>query len=149
MASALEVRVPFLDEDLVSFANRLPDELRFTASNFNRKIYQEGDSSVQKEVMKQSGKLALRRLAEDLVPSAAQLRKQGFSAPDSEWFRVQGRNLIEHRLCDRNNQMWEYLDFDHTQTLIHSHLSGAEKRRLLIWSLLTLESTVRQFGFLE
>ena len=147
MANSLEVRVPFLDEDLVDFASRLPDSLRFSPQLSDYSVLSESDNLIQKEILKQSGKIALRTVAKKTIPFVSNLSKQGFSAPDSSWFRKEAKSLVYSRLADRNNILWEFLNFEVAEKIISSHMLGVSNRRLLIWSLLTLESTIRQFEF--
>lgn len=73
MLTSLEVRSPLLDYRLIEFAFRLPDQLRFRGGR---------------------GKYLLRRLGERyLPPDFAYARKQGFSIPESAWFRAGWRDL--------------------------------------------------------
>ena len=147
MSNSLEVRIPFLDEDLVNFANQLPNSMRFNNQTHNLRDLKTSDNLFQKEQLKQSGKTSLRNISKHYLPHTSKLSKQGFSAPDSNWFRNESKHFIRRRLSNRENLLWELLDFDSSQGLINSHMSGRANRRLLIWSLLTLESTIRQFGF--
>jgi asparagine synthase (glutamine-hydrolysing) len=131
MSQGLEVRVPFLDDDLVNFAQSLPDSLKF-----------------QNQATGHSqGKIILRQMAESMNPSISAMRKQGFSAPDETWFREDRYNLINARLISQKSIIWNYLDYATGIKLINEHLNGKVNRRLLIWSLLSLESVLRQFQF--
>ena len=67
MAHSIEARVPFLDHDVVEFANRLP---------WSYKLH----NGVGKSLLK---KAAAPYLDEDMLYR----RKQGFGAPMEEWFR--------------------------------------------------------------
>ena len=80
-----------------------------------------------------------------MIPSSASLRKQGFSAPDATWFKNDKEKMIQDRLLNPQNEIWRYLNYEVGKTLINDHLEGRSNRRLLVWSLLTLESTIRQF----
>jgi asparagine synthase (glutamine-hydrolysing) len=147
MSQGLEVRVPFLDDDLVNFANRLPSKFLFDGSqskNLDERLLQ---NTLMKEYAKISGKLALRSIASNIVPQVAKLRKQGFSAPDASWFKNDKDKLVRTRVLDKNSLVWDYLKFDVGSSLVGDHQNGGVNRRLLIWSLLTLESTLRQFNF--
>jgi asparagine synthase (glutamine-hydrolysing) len=68
MLNSLEIRAPFLDHRIISFAyGRVPDVLRCTA--FERKVL-------------------LRQLGARILPPSLDLkRKQGFSIPLSAWFK--------------------------------------------------------------
>jgi asparagine synthase (glutamine-hydrolysing) len=131
MSQSLEVRVPFLDDDLVNFAMLLPDSLTFINQNSGQA----------------QGKIILRQLAKSLNPQISSMKKQGFSAPDETWFREDKFQLIHSRLISKDSIIWNYLDYTVGFKLINEHLEGKENRRLLIWSLLSLESVLRQFHF--
>jgi asparagine synthase (glutamine-hydrolysing) len=147
MSQGLEVRVPYLDDDLVNFANRLPSTLLFDgmhSRNLDERLLQ---NTLIKEYEKTSGKLALRGIASKTVPLVANLRKQGFSAPDASWFKNDKEKLVQRIVLDQNSLIWDFLKFDVGSALVIDHQNGGVNRRLLIWSLLTLESTLRQFNF--
>jgi asparagine synthase (glutamine-hydrolysing) len=92
------------------------------------------------------GKLLLRRAMERYVPADITGReKQGFAAPDASWFRGESIDYVRRRLLDRDARIYDYLDRDAVRVLIDDHLSGRENRRLLIWSLLSVEEWCRTF----
>jgi asparagine synthase (glutamine-hydrolysing) len=142
MRHSLEVRVPYLDEDLANFASQLPGALKydFKLSQPKNKITTTGKLNSRAD-----GKRVLRDIARTMIPSSANLRKQGFSAPDATWFKNDKQRIIQNRLLNPDNEIWRYLNYEVGKTLINDHLGGRSNRRLLIWSLLTLESTIRQF----
>ena len=86
MASSLETRLPFLDNDLVEFAQALPVSLKL--ANLGEVVRlnenEPGPKTQQFFGRTRDGKLILRRLMERYVPSdVAGGEKQGFSAPDA------------------------------------------------------------------
>ena len=70
--------------------------------------------------------------------------KQGFSAPDSSWFRSQNASFIKDKLMNKKSNIYNLLDFNVTSNLVDSHLQGKENKRLLIWSLLYLNEWIKQ-----
>jgi len=140
MANGLEVRVPFLDNDLLNFTRRLPDSLLLQEQPMN-------SVNSLRDNFNYVGKIALRKVAENVTPLSAKLRKQGFSAPDATWFANDLNSVISERLLDPKSIIWDYLDYETGKELITIHQDRKSNRRLLIWSLLTLESTLRQFSF--
>jgi asparagine synthase (glutamine-hydrolysing) len=142
MRHSLEVRVPFLDEDLTNFASQLPGALKY---DFKHSRFKKEDMTTEKLNSRNDGKIVLRDIAKTMIPSSADLRKQGFSAPDATWFRNDKEKIIQKRLLNPDNGIWRYLTYDVGKTLINDHLEGRSNKRLLVWSLLTLESTIRQF----
>lgn len=148
MAYGLETRVPFLDNDLVDFAQRIP--VRFKVRNLadmpriDENIPGKGRRA--RFLRTKEGKMIMRLAMAELLPAEILTReKQGFSAPDASWFRGESVAYVRRLLLDRNAQIYDFLDRDATQRLINQHLSGAENRRLLIWSLLYFEEWCRHF----
>jgi asparagine synthase (glutamine-hydrolysing) len=92
------------------------------------------------------GKLILREMLKRYVPAEiADGIKQGFSAPDASWFRGESIDYVNRALMRPDARLWNYLDRDHTQGLIREHLEGHANHRLLIWSLLNLETWLGLF----
>ena len=141
MAHSLESRVPFLDNDLVDFAMALPLGLKLKNVGPMKRV---NENEILIKKMSQSsresdGKLVLRKVMGRYIPTAiTDSPKQGFSAPDSSWFREESRGFIEDKLLNRDSPIFEYLDISSVKAIVNDHISGRENRRLLIWSLLTI-----------
>ncbi len=148
MAHGLETRVPFLDNDLVDFAQRLPVRLKLRDLDHIVALDENdpGDKSIRYFERTRDGKLLLRRVMERHVPSqvAGQV-KQGFSGPDGTWFRGESLDYVRRIVDDPKARMYEFLDRGTVGRLVEEHLSGRENRRLLIWSLLNFEQWCRIF----
>ena len=141
MSHGLETRVPFLDNDLVDFAEQIPARLRVSLGQRYFAVDENllGKSSRVGALNGPEGKLLLRRLASKYLPQpVASARKIGFSAPDESWFRGESLDFVQRRLYDANSTLAEIMDVDEMKRLVDEHLSGARNRRLLIWSLLSL-----------
>jgi asparagine synthase (glutamine-hydrolysing) len=65
--------------------------------------------------------------------------KQGFSAPDASWFKGESIDYVRRQLLTGTARIYQYLAPEATHELINEHLSGAQNRRLFIWSLLSFE----------
>jgi asparagine synthase (glutamine-hydrolysing) len=125
MAHGLEARVPFLDNELVDFALRIPGRVRNGSSE---------------------GKKLLRQAARGLLPDTlVDKPKQGFSPPDRTWY--QGRNLsyVREVLLDSDALSRGLFRPDFVERVITEHLRGSSDQRLLIWSLLCLEWWQKHF----
>lgn len=148
MAHGLETRVPFLDNELVDFAMRVPvrhkltnliDVVRMNENEPGRK----GDKYFSRT---NDGKLILRRAMERYIPTEVTQRvKQGFSAPDASWFKGDSIEYVRQRLFNGRSPIYDYLDCGAVQELVEEHLEGKQNRRLLIWSLLNVDQWCRQF----
>ncbi|MGX5735303.1 asparagine synthase (glutamine-hydrolyzing) [Bosea thiooxidans] len=142
MAHGLEGRVPFLDNDLVDFAMRLPAKMKL--GNLTEVVQlneNEPGGKAQRYYEKtRDGKLILRNMMTRHIPSqVAEREKQGFSAPDASWFKGESIEYVKRRLVNERARIYDYLDRKAVGALIEDHLEGRQNRRLLIWSLLNLE----------
>ena len=148
MAHSLETRVPFLDNDLVDFALKVPVKLKLgnlgEVARLNEN--QPGKKSRRYFERTRDGKLILRRVMSRYIsPSVTSAVKKGFSAPDESWFRGESLEYVQDVLCSGNPQIFDYLDRQSCQKLADEHFSGKVNRRLFIWSLLYLENFLKIF----
>lgn len=149
MAHSLENRVPFLDNDLVDFAMRLPVRSKLRDLGEVMRI-DENEVRGKKDLFLErsnDGKIVLREalrrhLPEDYVGGI----KQGFSGPDASWFRGESVAYVERLLLDDKARLYEFLRYDTVSELLREHTSGQHNRRLLVWSLLCFEWWLRLFG---
>ena len=148
MAHSLETRVPFLDNDLVDFAMKIPARMKLgNLTEVIRLNENEPGSKTAKYFQKtRDGKLLLRKVMERHIPSVITDReKQGFSAPDASWFKGDSIDYVRRKLYQERPRIYEFLDREAVQSLINEHLDGRQNRRLLIWSLLSLEKWCERF----
>jgi asparagine synthase (glutamine-hydrolysing) len=79
------------------------------------------------------------------IPSSvATAPKRGFSSPDASWFRGSSIDFVRNRLLNRSDPLYELFDFTIINTLLEDHFTGRHNRRLLIWSLLSLQVILKQ-----
>jgi len=148
MAHGLETRVPFLDNALVDLAMRIPVHKKLRAHSDIVNLDENAPGSKQANYFARSndGKIIMRQLMRKYVPSdISEGLKQGFSGPDSSWFRGESIEYVKRTLNSKNARLWDLLDRKETLELVQGHLSGSSNRRLLIWSLLYLEEFLGQF----
>jgi len=148
MAHSLETRVPFLDNDLVDFAMKLP--VRFKLGNLTEIVRlnenEPGPKTARYFQKTRDGKLLLRKAMERYIPAAITEReKQGFSAPDAGWFKGESIDYIRSEFFDKQAKIYDFLDREAVQRLVNEHLQGRRNRRLLVWSLLNVEQWCRAF----
>jgi asparagine synthase (glutamine-hydrolysing) len=125
MAHSLEVRVPFLDNQLVDLARRIPARLKHGAGG---------------------GKELLRKAMAPLLPDEiVEKRKQGFSPPDQSWYAGPTMDYIREILLDPRSLGRGYFQPSYVQRVLEEHLEGRVNHRLLIWSLLCFEWWNRLF----
>ncbi len=148
MAHSLETRLPFLDNDLVDFAQRVPVGMKLGNLGEVVRLNENEPGPKTKQFFERTrdGKLLLRKAMEQYVPApVARATKQGFSAPDASWFRGESIDYVRRALLDGDAAIYEYLDRGAVHELIDEHLSGHANHRLLIWSLLSVEQWCRTF----
>jgi asparagine synthase (glutamine-hydrolysing) len=148
MAHGLENRVPFLDNDLVDFAQRVPirQKLRDLAAVVKLNENEPGPKTEHYFERTRDGKLLLRRAMSRYVPEdVVNQVKQGFSGPDSSWFRGDSIDYVREALLSPDAAIYEFLDRDGVRPLVQEHLDGRQNRRLLLWSLLSFEQWCQTF----
>lgn len=141
MANGLEERFPFLDNDLVNFAQRIPvhyklgnlaQMLRIDENDFRdkRKLYQEFDD----------GKNVLRKAMMSFMPEKIiNRKKQGFSAPDESWYRGENAAYIKELLLDKKTVSSDFINQDYVRQIVNEHIHDHINHRLLIWSFMNFE----------
>jgi asparagine synthase (glutamine-hydrolysing) len=124
MAHGLEVRVPLLDTDFVSWAAGLPGAARLEHGR---------------------GKVLLRAALQRRVPAAVlQRRKQGFHLPVAEWLRRELRPRLDAVLAEGAGPAFELLERTRCAELAAEHVEGRADRSTELWFLLALDAFLRQ-----
>jgi asparagine synthase (glutamine-hydrolysing) len=148
MAHSLETRVPFLDNDLVDFAMKLPTRLKL--GNLDKVVAidenEAGEKTARYFQKAKDGKVLLRKAMERHVPrEVVEREKQGFSAPDASWFKGDSIEYVRRTLDSNEARIWNYMDRATVRELVQEHLDGKQNRRLLIWSLLNVEQFLQVY----
>ncbi len=147
MAHSLETRVPFLDNDLVNFAMNCPTGLKVLnlRSEMRLNENQVGNKKMSYFQKTNDGKQILRKVMSRHIPvSITSSEKKGFSSPDASWFKGESIDFVKRRLLTPSARINQILDPETIQQLVGEHLAGQNNRRLLIWSLLSLEYLLDQ-----
>lgn len=124
MAHGLELRVPYLDKEIVQFVERLP---------------------AQSKVRGRSQKWLHRQVCRSYLPSAFINRtKRGFAVNVvDEWFRAEKSNKMSEMLLDGESRMYQYLCREAVQELFDEHSSGRNDNHKILFSLVVLEEWLR------
>ena len=126
MANSMELRVPFLDTDLVEYVAGLPPAYLRRRGTL---------------------KYILRKAFSDVVPRVVLDRgKQGFAVPLPEWFRGPWREVLYERVLTADAKMWEWLDRGYVTERAEQHLEGKIDFSQQLWALLTLETWLQGTG---
>lgn len=123
MAAPIEMRLPYLDSDVVAIANALPT----------------------KSVLRgRAGKLALRQAVADLLPaSVATRRKHGFKVPFGDWSRGTLKTFVTDRLLAPDLACAAFVDRAAVRDIVEMHLSGQQNLDKQLWAFLALETFLR------
>lgn len=121
MANSLEVRVPFLDHDLVNFVFSLPDAYKI-------------DSRQRKKILRDA-------FREDLPEQLYNRNKQGFEVPLLRWFQHELKSLIvDDLLSEEFVKHQQIFNYDEIRCLLGQLFSGnpgdAPAR---VWALLIFQ----------
>lgn len=144
MANSLEVRVPFLDNDLVDFAQKIPIKMKLKDIEHITNIDEDGLEKYFERM--DNGKMILRKtLGRYLKDELANQHKQGFSGPDASWFKGESIVYVKDRLLDKKAGIYNYFDYATVKNIIYEHINGKHNRRLFIWSLLCFEEWLKTF----
>lgn len=152
MANGLESRVPFLDNDLVEFAMRCPVALKLNnlADVVRINENEPGSKGANYFSRTKDGKQILRDVMNRNIPAdVAKAEKQGFSGPDASWFKGESIDFVRRILLNDHAHIFKFLDRNAVRRLVEQHLNGEQNRRLLIWSLLNVETYLNQNDFCQ
>jgi len=118
MAVALEVRVPFLDHELVDFVNRLPEGMK---RRWNR------------------GKLLLHdAMRNDLPPEILKRRKQGFGMPLKGWLQNALYDRVDAAFAGGSGILDRFIDRRGIRELLVAHRKRQRDYTHQIWAAFIL-----------
>lgn len=123
MASSLEVRVPFLDRDLVDYSFQAIDpDLKLTRH----------PRPITKHI--------LRRAMTGIVPDEVLRQpKAGFGAPHDHWLVNDLAEMVDDLLAPERTRRRGLFDAERVTTMIGEHRSGTRDWAYPMWLLLSLE----------
>lgn len=148
MAHSLETRVPFLDNDLVDFAMKLP--VSHKLKNLKEiSLMNENETSPKTEKYfkkTNDGKVLFRKAMNKMLPQdILKAEKQGFSAPDASWFKGESIDYVKSIVSNSNSKIYNFLDKGTVKELVNEHITGKNNHRLFIWSILNFEEWCNLF----
>jgi len=141
MAHGLEERFPFMDNDLVDFAMKVP--VKHKLGELEKEIAKiDENSEKQKSAYREfdDGKNVLRKAMADFLPEdIINRKKQGFSAPDENWYRGENATYVKELLLNDNTVSTKYISKEYIHKIVHEHTEENINHRLLIWSFMNFE----------
>jgi len=118
MAASVEVRVPFLDNDLTDYVMSLPSSLK---------------------VKRGQKKWLLIQALTGLVPDEILFGpKTGFGVPYQYWLKGPLHDLFQDKLAEIEATGNELLDADQIRLLMAEHVAGTREHGFLLWKTLNL-----------
>jgi len=126
MATSLEVRVPFLDNRVLDFAQQIPSYYRLRGFALKRLL-----------------KAALRGIVPDFVLNRP---KRGFGTPMGAWLRADLRPLVDDMLGDTRLKRLGLFRADAVRQMRAAHDAGTDDYTEALFALLAFEVWREQFG---
>ncbi|HEV2270221.1 MAG TPA: asparagine synthase (glutamine-hydrolyzing) [Steroidobacteraceae bacterium] len=119
MASSLEARVPYLDNDLVDLALAIPSGLKVRGGE---------------------RKWILKRAFAGSLPAAVLRRgKEGFSIPMKQWLIHEWNGLMHELLSARSLAAEGLFEARYVEQLMREHETGAHNHSHLLWALMVFQ----------
>lgn len=114
MANSIEVRVPFLDQNLTNFILSLPSHMK---------------------VKKSVPKFLLKKSLENILPNKILYgKKKGFGVPYSFWLQTGLKNYFFKQI--NTDPVRDYFDVDKILKKFKEHLNGYGNHGFLLWKIL-------------
>jgi asparagine synthase (glutamine-hydrolysing) len=125
MAPSLETRVPYLDNEMIDLALRLPSRLKWKGRE-------------RKYILK-------RAYARDLPPQILRRGKQGFSMPLKTWLNREWNPLLHELLCESEMRASELFEPAAVARFVREHEAGHANHSHLLWGLMVFQLWRRRF----
>lgn len=124
MAHSLELRVPYVDKEVVEYVERLPASLK--VRNGTRKWLH-------------------RQVCRTYLPTEIlKRRKRGFASNVvDDWFRGSINGRMVDTFLDSGSRIYQYLEPSAVRTLFDEHASGRHDNHKVLFSLVVLEQWLR------
>lgn len=127
MAHSMELRSPFLDQELAALAASMPSSLKTTRNDT---------------------KVLLKKIARQRLPVECIDRpKQGFSVPLEHWFRDDLASYIRHEVTDPAFLAVGFRKLE-IERILSEHESGTMRHDQRLWTLLMLKRWLVGYGLL-
>lgn len=123
MKHALEIRVPYLDINLIDFVDNLPAKQLFSGGRkwiLNKILYKYG------------GEIFVKR------------KKEGMGLPFGNWIRQAPNNNAMQFITGKSCILCKFLPEEKIQKLINDHVKGRADNTLEIWAIVVLEAWLQK-----
>ena len=125
MANSLEIRVPYLDHELVEFVFSLSPRLRL--KNLNTKYI-------------------LKEIARDFLPrDIIKRQKKGFGIPIASWIKNDFKEVILDALGKDKIKKEGFFNYAYIEKLLREHFANKTDNRKKIWTLFMFELWLKEY----
>lgn len=128
MAAAVEVRVPFLDNEVIAFADRLPTSEKVSLFETKR---------------------MLRRAFRGRLPEYLYTQpKRGWFSPGGEWVKMEPFSSFVNEILSPSYYQGskELFKFDEVRAMLSAHRSQEEYHMVMLWALLVFQVWMRKYN---
>jgi asparagine synthase (glutamine-hydrolysing) len=125
MAASVEVRVPFIDKEVISLAMQIKGSLKFK---------------------RRQSKYILKKVAGKFLPHEIIYRpKASFGAPIRSWISSDLKNMVDDLLSKENVEKRNFFNYEFVKKLIDDDRKGLEDNAYRLYQLLTVELWFRAY----
>lgn len=117
MRHGLEVRTPYLDQDLTAYVSTIPA----------KELLRHGPKWMLRELLNQRGGQAFTKRS-----------KEGFGLPITRWLRMPKYQWLFDPIRRRDHPLFEHFDYDRTQEFLKRFQTGRHDLGTEAWALITL-----------
>ena len=125
MANSVEIRVPYLDLDLVEFTTTIPVKYKMNGIETKYILRKVAERYLTKEVINRS--------------------KSGFGAPVEHWVRNELGEFIDKKLAQKNLGETDLFNYQKVKKMVKQNKNGQINASYTVWSLLAIQSWFDQF----
>lgn len=128
MAHSIELRVPYLDPEIVEFASTTPQNLKINLG---------------------TRKYLHKRVAAEFLPHKIITRKKRAFASNvvDEWFRGSVHGRFSTYVADPKSKMYEFVNYSRANVLLDEHRRRQRDNHKLLFSLVVLEEWLRSLRY--
>ena len=124
MHHSLEVRVPFLDPEIIEFATSVP---------------------VKYKIKNNTQKFILKEIFKNKFPSALiQNKKKGFGIPLDHWLRTKLLDRAKYYLSEQKLKKHKVFEQDYVHQLWENHLSGKQNNGTNLWNIIIMQKWLEE-----
>lgn len=127
MANSLELRVPFLDKEIMALAEKIPTKYRVTHKN---------STDDTKYITKYAMRLAAKKDTPDSTAKTASKKKLGFPVPIRVWLKEDKYYNIVRNAFESENSM-KFFNKEPLIRLLDDHRNGKADNSRKIWTVFT------------